>query len=60
MGRGHVTGNLRLVLLVEQNFRCGQMMVDRHYSIEHRRVVDTAPSSELGGSMGRLHAYLGV
>jgi branched-chain amino acid transport system ATP-binding protein len=60
MGREHVTGDVRLVLLVGQNFRFAQAVADRHHGMEHGRVVDTAPSSEFGGSMGRLHAYLGV
>jgi len=55
-----VTGDVRLVLLVGQNFRFAQAVADRHHGMEHGRVVDTAPSSEFGGSMGRLHAYLGV
>ena len=48
------------VLLVEQNFRFAQTVADRHYVMEHGRVVDMVPNSELGASMGRLHEYLGV
>jgi branched-chain amino acid transport system ATP-binding protein len=48
------------VLLVEQNFRFAQTVADRHYVMEHGRVVDMVPNSELSASMGRLHEYLGV
>jgi branched-chain amino acid transport system ATP-binding protein len=48
------------VLLVEQNFRFAQTVADRHYVMEHGRVVDTVANSELAASMGRLHEYLGV
>lgn len=48
------------VLLVEQNFRFAQTVADRHYVMEHGRVVDMVSNDELGASMGRLHEYLGV
>ena len=48
------------VLLVEQNFRFAQTVADRHYVMEHGRVVDMVPNDELGASMERLHEYLGV
>jgi branched-chain amino acid transport system ATP-binding protein len=48
------------VLLVEQNFRFAQTVADRHYVMEHGRVVDTLANSELPNSMDRLHDYLGV
>ncbi|GIX09327.1 ABC transporter ATP-binding protein [Elioraea sp.] len=48
------------VLLVEQNFRFAQKVADRHYVMEHGRIVDMIPRAELGSSMDRLHAYLGV
>ena len=48
------------VLLVEQNFRFAQTVADRHYVMEHGRVVDMVPNSELIASLGRLHQYLGV
>ncbi|MFT8244450.1 ABC transporter ATP-binding protein [Roseomonas sp. BN140053] len=48
------------VLLVEQNFRFAQTVADRHYVMEHGRVVDTLGRDELAGSTDRLHAYLGV
>jgi branched-chain amino acid transport system ATP-binding protein len=48
------------VLLVEQNFRFAQTVADRHYVMEHGRVVDTVANSELAASLDRLHEYLGV
>jgi branched-chain amino acid transport system ATP-binding protein len=48
------------VLLVEQNFRFAQSVADRHYVIEHGRVVDMVPKGALAASMNRLHEYLGV
>jgi len=48
------------VLLVEQNFRFAQTVADRHYVMEHGRVVDMVPNAELMSSMDRLHEYLGV
>ncbi|UPY36755.1 ABC transporter ATP-binding protein [Sediminicoccus sp. KRV36] len=48
------------VLLVEQNFRFAQTVADRHYVMEHGRVVDMVPNSELMSSLDRLHEYLGV
>ena len=48
------------VLLVEQNFRFAQTVADRHYVMEHGRVVDMIPNAQLAASMDKLHAYLGV
>jgi len=48
------------VLLVEQNFRFAQTVADRHYVMEHGRVVDMVPNEELISSLDRLHEYLGV
>jgi branched-chain amino acid transport system ATP-binding protein len=48
------------VLLVEQNFRFAQTVADRHYVMEHGRIVDMIPRARLEASMDRLHAYLGV
>ena len=48
------------VLLVEQNFRFAQTVADRHYVMEHGKVVDMVRNDELAGSMGRLQEYLGV
>ena len=48
------------VLLVEQNFRFAATVADRHYVMEHGRVVDMIPNGELDANMGKLHDYLGV
>ena len=48
------------VLLVEQNFRFAATVADRHYVMEHGKVVDMIPNAELASSMDKLHAYLGV
>ncbi|HWC44620.1 MAG TPA: ABC transporter ATP-binding protein [Casimicrobiaceae bacterium] len=48
------------ILLVEQNFRFAQKFADRHYIVEHGRVVDMVPGAELEANMGRVHEYLGV
>jgi branched-chain amino acid transport system ATP-binding protein len=48
------------VLLVEQNFRFAQTVADRHYVMEHGRVVDMVRNEDLSASLGRLHDYLGV
>ena len=48
------------VLLVEQNFRFAATVADRHYVVEHGRVIDMIPNGELSRNMGKLHEYLGV
>jgi len=48
------------VLLVEQNFRFAATLADRHYVMEHGRVVDMIPNAELEPNMSKLHDYLGV
>lgn len=48
------------VLLVEQNFRFAQTVADRHYVMEHGRVVDMVANEDLNSSLDRLHEYLGV
>jgi len=48
------------ILLVEQNFRFAQTVADRHYILEHGRVVDMVPGGDLEANMGRIHEYLGV
>ncbi len=48
------------VLLVEQNFRFAATVADRHYVVDHGRVVDMIPNAELGANMDKLHDYLGV
>jgi branched-chain amino acid transport system ATP-binding protein len=48
------------ILLVEQNFRFAQKVADRHYIVDHGRVVDMVPGNELESNLGRVHEYLGV
>ncbi len=48
------------VVLVEQNFRFAAPLADRHYLLEHGRVVDSFGAAELAGRMESLHQFLGV
>jgi branched-chain amino acid transport system ATP-binding protein len=48
------------LLLVEQNFRFASTIADRHYIVEHGRVVDTIGNAELPRHVDKLHRYLGV
>ena len=48
------------VLLVEQNFRFAATVADRHYVVEHGRVVDMVPNAEIRRQEAKLHDYLGV
>ena len=48
------------LLLVEQNFRFAQTVADRHYVVEHGRIVDMVPNDRLEANMNRIQEYLGV
>ena len=48
------------VLLVEQNFRFAATVADRHYVMEHGRVIDMIPNASIDANMDKLHDYLGV
>jgi branched-chain amino acid transport system ATP-binding protein len=48
------------VLLVEQNFRFAATVADRHYVMEHGRIIDMIPNDQLADNMEKLHEYLGV
>ena len=48
------------ILLVEQNFRFAATVADRHYVMEHGRIIDRFSNSELPDNMEKLHTYLGV
>ena len=48
------------ILLVEQNFHFAATVADRHYVVEHGRVVDALANSEVAASTERLKSYLGV
>jgi branched-chain amino acid transport system ATP-binding protein len=48
------------VILAEQNFRFAAPLADRHYLVEHGRIVDMVTKHELHGRMESLHRFLGV
>ncbi|HWD59405.1 MAG TPA: ABC transporter ATP-binding protein [Stellaceae bacterium] len=48
------------ILLVEQNFRFAGTVADRHYIVEHGRVIDTIDNAYLMANIEKLHQYLGV
>jgi branched-chain amino acid transport system ATP-binding protein len=48
------------ILLVEQNFNFAATLADRHYVVEHGRVIDMIRNEELARNTAKLHAYLGV
>ena len=48
------------IVLVEQNFRFAAPLADRHYVMEHGKIAETFPASELEAKTGMLHEYLGV
>lgn len=48
------------ILLVEQSLRFAISVADRHYVIEHGKVVDMIRNSEVEARMEQLHSYLGV
>ncbi|MCC7426861.1 MAG: ABC transporter ATP-binding protein [Alphaproteobacteria bacterium] len=48
------------ILLVEQNFRFAARLADRHYVMEHGRIVEMVGREELSAKTDKLHAYLGV
>jgi branched-chain amino acid transport system ATP-binding protein len=48
------------IVMVEQNFRFAAQLADRHYVMEHGRIVEMVEKEELASRIGRLHEYLGV
>jgi branched-chain amino acid transport system ATP-binding protein len=48
------------MILVEQNFRFAAPLADRHYVVEHGRIVDMVTKADLASSMEKLQRYLGV
>ena len=48
------------ILLVEQNFHFAATVADRHYVVEHGKVVDMVPNAALAANMEKVKAYLGV
>jgi branched-chain amino acid transport system ATP-binding protein len=61
---GTVIGKLKergfTVLLVEQNFRFASKLADRHYVVEHGRIVDAIKASDVTGNLDRIEKYLKV
>lgn len=48
------------IVLVEQNFRFAAPLADRHYLMEHGKVVDEIPADQLQQKQGYLSQRLGV
>lgn len=48
------------IVLVEQNFRFAATLADRHYVIEHGKVIDRIEAADVDASMERLNHYLSV
>jgi branched-chain amino acid transport system ATP-binding protein len=48
------------ILLVEQNFHFASTIADRHYIVEHGRVVEMIRNTELERNLDKVHEYLGV
>ena len=61
---GEVVAGLRdrgfTIVLVEQNFRFAAPLADRHYVVEHGKVVQVVNRSELADKAALLNEYLGV
>jgi branched-chain amino acid transport system ATP-binding protein len=48
------------IVLVEQNFRFAAPLADRHYVMEHGKIVMTVEKADLRNKTDELHEYLGV
>ncbi len=48
------------ILLVEQNFHFAATLADRHYVVEHGRVIDMISNEDVARNTNKLHDYLGV
>lgn len=48
------------ILLVEQNFRFASKLADRHFVVDHGKVVERFSRDELAGNEAKIQAYLGV
>jgi branched-chain amino acid transport system ATP-binding protein len=48
------------VLLVEQNFHFAATVADRHYVVEHGKVIDMILNDQVKANIGKLEEYLGV
>lgn len=61
---GEVVTKLRnrgfTIILVEQNFRFAAPLADRHYVVEHGKIVEVVNQNELVSKTALLNEYLGV
>ncbi|RMJ04422.1 High-affinity branched-chain amino acid transport ATP-binding protein LivF [Marinobacter litoralis] len=48
------------IVLVEQNFHFAAPLADRHYVVEHGRIVEEISANELSAKQSVLDSYLGV
>ncbi|MHB8782064.1 MAG: ABC transporter ATP-binding protein [Desulfobacteria bacterium] len=48
------------IVMVEQNFRFAAQLADRHYVMEHGRIVEMVEKEDLASRIDKLHEYLGV
>ena len=48
------------ILLVEQNFHFAATLADRHYVVEHGRVIDMIRNEDVARNTNKLRHYLGV
>jgi branched-chain amino acid transport system ATP-binding protein len=48
------------ILLVEQNFHFAATLADRHYVIEHGRVIDMIRNEDVARNTNKLRDYLGL
>jgi branched-chain amino acid transport system ATP-binding protein len=48
------------IILVEQNFRFAAPLADRHYVMEHGKIVAVVEKHELAAKADMLHEFLGV
>ena len=48
------------IVLVEQNFRFASSLADRHYVLEHGRIVKMIMKEDLETELDELHELLGV
>lgn len=48
------------IIMVEQNFRFAAPLADRHYVMEHGRIVEMINKADVAAKTEMLHEYLGV
>ena len=48
------------IVMVEQNFRFAAQLADRHYVMEHGRIVEMVQKEDLASRIDKLHEYLGI